>query len=99
MTPLSELDRLFPAIPKPDPLGDESIFDDLAAEMISVLPLPGTLSTIYRVHLRDGIPVVEAVPESEWSLPLITAPMSLGDEVDADETNHGPCAQGDCSDE
>ncbi len=22
MTPLSELDRLFPAIPKPDPLGD-----------------------------------------------------------------------------
>lgn len=39
MTPLSELARLFPAIPKPDPLGDE---------------------------------------------------------VDADETNHGPCAQGDC---
>jgi hypothetical protein len=42
MTPLSELDRLFPAIPKPDPLGDE---------------------------------------------------------VDADETNHGPCAQGDCDEE
>lgn len=38
MTPLSELDRLFPAIPRPDPLADE---------------------------------------------------------VDADETNHGPCAQGD----
>jgi hypothetical protein len=42
MTPLSELNRLFPAIPRPDPLADE---------------------------------------------------------VDADETNHGPCAQGDCSDE
>ena len=42
MTPLSEIDRLFPAIPKPDPLEDE---------------------------------------------------------MDADETNHGICAQGDCSDE
>ncbi|MDC7800259.1 hypothetical protein PQS91_10410 [Stenotrophomonas geniculata] len=26
----------------------------------------------------------------------IPKPDPLGDEVDADETNHGPCAQGDC---
>ncbi len=31
--------------------------------------------------------------------PAIPKPDPLGDEVDADETNHGPCAQGDCSDE
>lgn len=98
MTPLSELDRLFPAIPKPDPLGGESIFDNTVAEMISGLPLPGAFNTIYRVSMQDGTPVVEEVPECEWRLPLITEPMSLGDEVDADETNHGPCAQGDCED-
>lgn len=95
MTPFSELDRLLPAIPKPDPLGDDSTFDTLIAEMISGLPLTGEFSTIYRVSMQDGHPVVEAVPESEWRLPLITTPMPLGDEVDADETNHGPCAQGD----
>lgn len=27
--------------------------------------------------------------------PSIPKPDPLGDEVDADETNHGPCAQGD----
>ncbi|MNC52245.1 hypothetical protein D3C75_1015810 [compost metagenome] len=27
--------------------------------------------------------------------PAIPKPDPLGDEVDADETNHGPCAQGD----
>lgn len=29
----------------------------------------------------------------------IPKPDPLEVEVDADETNHGPCAQGDCSDE
>lgn len=39
--------------------------------------------------------------ESEFNrlFPAIPKPDPLGDEVDADETNHGPCAQGDCSDE
>lgn len=56
MTPLPELNRLFPAIPKPDPL-----------EPIDII--------------------------REW----LTAPADRSEaEVDADETNHGPCAQGDC---
>lgn len=56
MTPLSELDRLFPTIAKPDPL-----------EPIDII--------------------------REW----LTAPADSSEaEVDADETNHGPCAQGDC---
>ncbi len=64
MTPLSELDRLFPAIPKPDPLGCQCSM---------------------RIRLvGDGC---------QYCNP------DYANEVDADETNHGPCAQGDCSDE
>jgi hypothetical protein len=47
----SDFDRLFPAIPKPDPLCGGSA--------------------------------------ERWCLRCFH-------EVDADETNHGPCAQGDC---
>lgn len=54
----SDFNRLFPAIPKPDPL-----------------PVPR------RKTLAD-----------QFGYPNIDP---LGDEVDADETNHGPCAQGD----
>ena len=65
MTPLSELDRPFPAIPKPDPLA----------------PIPGVMvmQTISVEEFREMYPMI--------------------DSVDADETNHGPCAQGGCSDE
>lgn len=58
MTPLSELDRLFRDIPKPDPL------------------------SVSRRTLADHFGYPKLDP--------------LGEEVDADETNHGPCAQGDC---
>lgn len=68
MTPLSELDRLFRDIPKPDPLGSINIT---------------------RVSMADGELKVERIDPSDFYM----AP------VDADETNHGPCAQGDCSDE
>ncbi|WP_372483799.1 hypothetical protein AB9H29_12175 [Stenotrophomonas sepilia] len=62
MTPNSELDRLFPAIPKPDPLA----------------PVPGVMvmRTISVEEFREMYPPI--------------------DPVDADETTHGPCAQGDC---
>lgn len=68
MTPLSELNRLFPAIPKPDPLA----------------PI-----NITRVSMSGGELKVDRIDPSDFYM----AP------VDADETNHGPCAQGDCSDE
>lgn len=72
MTPLSELDRLFPAIPKPDPLGNQC--DGCQAGM----PVVNGMHRNARGHGH----MVCARKHYEFS------------EVDADETNHGPCAQG-----
>lgn len=73
MTPLSELDRLFPAIPKPDPLG-----------MGTVKLEEG----INRQMNHRCVAVMKWISREEAE--------AMFDPVDADETNHGPCAQGDC---
>ncbi|HFF3031960.1 TPA: hypothetical protein ACGCGJ_000430 [Stenotrophomonas maltophilia] len=80
MTPLSELDRLFPAIPKPDPLCNQC--DGCQA----------------------GMPVVNGIHRNTaggdfYNIHMTCQKKKYIDPVDADETNHGPCAQGDCSDE
>lgn len=86
MTPTSELDRLFRDIPKPDPLGEEMDCESC-----------------------DGLGHFdERLGGYSFSNPKATCPdcdgrgwhyVTTTDPVDADETNHGPCAQGDCSDE
>jgi hypothetical protein len=72
----SDFKRLFPAIPRPDPLG------------------MGT------VELEEGINTQmnhRCVAVMKWI--SREEAEAMFDPVDADETNHGPCAQGDCSDE
>lgn len=76
MNILSELDRLFPAIPKPDPLGMGTV--ELEEE-------------INKQKNHHCVAVMKWISREEAE--------AMFDPVDADETNHGPCAQGNFSDE
>lgn len=62
----------------------------LFAQVFPVIPTPDPLATtsVMRVGWIDGTVHVDLIEPSEFYSP-----------VDADETNHGVCAQGDCSDE
>lgn len=145
MTPLSELDRLFPAIPKPDPLALNNMELDMPKfrkkpVVIDAIQFTKTMAEGHSplpegVHMaRRSLAAGGHFPEYANEFPLSNysschchfiqtlegrMDVQIGDwvitgvkgehypckpdifaatyePVDADETNHGPCAQGDC---
>ncbi len=78
MTPLSELDRLFRDIPRPDPLGNQCDGCQAGMRVTDGIHRADSDNGFYGIHM--------ACQRNRY----------VYSEVDADETNHGPCAQGDC---